>query len=88
MLCCFADALFNYSIKPSEVKPGQSVSLPFWREALAVSCFVANPSDFVPVAGIARAFRTAFGTSFSGRTCVAVFVQLAALFTFPTALFF
>ena len=57
-------------------------------QRLAVSRFVANPSDFVPVAGIARAFRTAFGTSSSGRACVAVFVRFTALFAFPAALFF
>ena len=57
-------------------------------KSLAVTGLVANPSDFVPVAGIARALRTAFGTSSSGRACVAVFVRFTALFTSPTALFY
>ena len=47
-------------------------------QSLAVTGRAANPSDSVPVAGIARAFRTAFGTSSSGRACVAVLVQLNA----------
>ena len=88
MLCCFADALFNYSIKPGEVKPGKGVSSPFRREALAASCFVTHTSDFIPFAGIARALRTAFGTCSSGRACAAVFVQLTALFALPAKLFF
>ncbi|MDY4487343.1 MAG: hypothetical protein SPE18_04735 [Candidatus Limivicinus sp.] len=57
-------------------------------EGLAVTGLVANLSDFVPIAGIARAFGTACGTCSSGRACAAVFVQLTALFTLPARLFF
>ena len=64
------------------------VTLQQTLQRLVVSRFVANPSDCVPVAGIARAFRTTFGTSSSGRACVAVFVQITALFAFPATLFF
>ena len=54
--------------------------------SLAVPCFVGNPSDFVPVAGIARALRTASGTSSSGRASIGTVIGSTTFGAVPSEL--